>query len=196
MCRTLLGAFVALAIAAPALAQADDEGPWRRLDIGRDGLWVWAGDADRFTGERPGRATVRVLWPRPQAWARSGGRRVRYIVSEFNFACREGGVQELRRTYADRGALLAEKDLAEVEVDPDTPVGLLFQAACEGASFPDDMELGSVREVLDYEADGARGPNRSRPTRSGYWDERDNGPGREPREPAGEDQEPDTDPNG
>ena len=72
---------------------------------------------------------------------------------------------------------------------PGTVVGALFDIACEDGRYEDDLELGSAREVLDYEASGRGSDRPARPRNR--WDSGPggpDGPDDEPREPSGEGQ--------
>jgi len=190
--KRLLMLAACLAAAGPAMAGDYDERPWRKVETGRGDLWIDAEDAenlDRGEGRPRGRLTVLSL--------RATGRAV-YTVSEIAFTCDAGGSQALERGYGPRGELVSERDRPEVEVDPDSALGMLFQAACDGAPLRNDVELGSIREVMAYEASGATSPgDRGRPY-SGYgggWRDGEPGEELEEREPGPEDEEPWTEPD-
>ena len=178
-----------LAAATPAAAGDYDQRPWRRLETGYGDLWVEASDAERL-GRGGGRGRITVL-------SLSPGGRARYTVSEIAFAC-DGGAQALERGYDARGELVSERDRPEVEVDPDSPIGMLMQAVCDGAPLRDDLELGSIREVLAFEASGSAGPSDWGRPYSGYaggWSDGEPGEELEELEPAPEDEEPWTGPD-
>lgn len=182
MCRVAWGALVALGLASAAVAQDFDVEGWRRVDIGRGSpLWVSAGDLEAEPGGR--NRTVRVLWTHPTQ--RGLPARTRYVVSAYAFDCRGAGVTETAWPFDTHDQPLEQgPEQPEREVRPGTVIGALYDIACEGGRYEDDLELGSAREVLDYEASGRGRGATTRPRNR--WDSGPGGPDEEPPEPTGD----------
>lgn len=187
MCRVAWGALVALGLAGAAWAQDFDVEGWRMVVIGQGAaVWVAAGDLEAEPGGD--NRTVRVLWTRPTQ--RGLPARTRYVVSSYAFDCRGAGVTETIWPFDVHDQPLEQgPEKPEREVQPGSVVGALFDIACEGGRYEEDLELGSAREVLDY---GVSGPGRATPERPRKrWDSGPggpDGPDDEPREPSGEGQ--------
>lgn len=184
MCRVAWVALVALGMVGAAAAQDFDVEGWRRVDISR-GQPVWVSSNDFYAEPGGDRQTIRVLWTHPSARSLPAG--TRYTISSYAFDCRGAGVTETTWPFDARGEPLEQgPEQPEREVRPGTVIGALFDLACEGARFEDDLELGSAREVLDYEARHGGSAPQARP--ANRWDSGPGGPEEEPREPSGEGQ--------
>ncbi len=180
MCRVALGAAAALAalVATSGVASAEDDYVWRRLNLGH-GATVWVAAEDLASGpQRDGYASVHVLWTHPTQ--RGLPRGTRYVMSEYTFDCGAGGVREDIFPFDAADQPLEDMgETEEREVNPRSAVGAVFAMVCEGAEYEDDIELGSAREVLDYEASGRGAPSRA----ASGWDQGPSRPDDEPVEP-------------
>jgi len=188
MCRVALGLAVALGLsvaAGAAAAQEFDDSGWSRVDIGGSRtLWISSEDLGGVDGG--GHARARVLWTHPAQGRLPRG--TRYVVSDYAFDC-GGGVSETVHPFDVHDQPLQEVgETPEREVDLRSPVGAVFAMVCQGADYESDVELGSVREVMDYEASGHAPPAAHRPPNR--WNQGPGEPDREPVEPSDSDREP------
>lgn len=154
MRRWALLGVCALTTAGGAAAIEYDHHSWRRVDTDYGHLWVDAGDLDRQAGAARNMRSLTVLSPWPNDHTPHVGEGVAWTVSEITFSCNDGGVMELTRHYAADGRFMADRDLPEEIIDLRSPLGVLFQAACEGAPIREGVRLGSVREVIAHEQAG------------------------------------------
>lgn len=177
-----LGLFATASVSA---AQDFDGGGWSRIDVG-GGRTLWVSSEDLGRNDGGGHARARVLWTHPSQQRLPP--HTRYVVSDYAFDC-DGGVSETVHPFDAHDQPLQELgETAEREVDLRSPVGAVFAMACQGADYEDDVELGSVREVLDYEASGHAPPAARRPPNR--WNQGPGEPDREPVEPSDSDREP------
>lgn len=173
-----LAALGVLASAGQTLAGDPDDTAWSLVSLGGgQTLWIASEDLHNGGGDE---ARGRVLWTTPHGARLPAG--VRYTVSDYAFAC-DGGVQEQVHAYNGAGEPFPDRPpLAEREVRRGAVEGAVFAMVCEGAEYEDLMELGSAREVMDWEAAGHRPPARP----ANRWNQ---GPGQPEQEPA-EEREP------
>jgi hypothetical protein len=125
-----------------------------RVRAGSQVIWIASEDLHSAGGAS---ARARVLWTTARGANLPAG--TRYTVSDYAFAC-DGGVHEQVHAYDAAGRPLPDRAPAAAREVRGGIEGAVFAMVCQGAEWEDDVELGSAREVMDYEAAGHGAPAR------------------------------------
>jgi hypothetical protein len=150
LCRASLGALIALALTGAAAAEDYDRRDWLRLETSFGIRWVFSADLESARASRSAVKRLALLDPQPAQPA--DGSLILFAVHLQAYDCPAGAVREAVLAYRAVGQPVAEFSAPEQPLPPEALDRRLFDVVCRGAQPLEDIEVGSIQEVLDYDA--------------------------------------------